>query len=97
MTDIGFNEIVRRCHRLEYLSLIGCYQITGDILIYVPHQYLPRIKVFNFEQCNQIADEILADLYRRKRSISITNYYGSLVEDEEDDDDDHNHDEDDET
>ena len=87
MTTVGFNDIVKNFQRLEALSLIGCYQIAGDILFEVPETYLPSIRSLNFEQCNQIDDDILVDLYRRKKTIAIVNYYGSPVEDEDDEDD----------
>jgi hypothetical protein len=83
VTDEGFNDIVRRCHHLKRLSLIGCYQIYGSILRDVPEKFLKSIEYLNFEQCNQIEDDILIALYRRKTSIAIINYYGSSVDDEE--------------
>lgn len=84
VTDVGFSAIVRHCQHLEYVSLIGCYLISGEALVDVPHKYLKSIKELNFEQCNQISDDILLELYRRKKNLLIINYYGSLVEDEED-------------
>jgi hypothetical protein len=83
VTDEGFNDIVRRCHLLQRLSLIGCYQIYGSVLRDVPEKYLKSIEYLNFEQCNQIEDDILIALYRRKTSVAIINYYGSSVDDEE--------------
>lgn len=87
VTTLGFNQIVKRCDQLTSLSLIGCYQISGEILFDVPEKYLRQIRSINFEQCNQIDDQILLDLYRRKRSLTLINYYGSTVEDEDEDED----------
>ena len=84
VTDVGFSDITSRCDHLEDLSLIGCYQIYGDILNDVPHRYLRSIKSLNFEQCNHIQDDLLLDLYRRKKTISIVNYYGSAVNEDDD-------------
>jgi len=83
LTDDSFNEIIIRCRQLRRLSLVGCYQIYGKILNDVPEKYLNHIEYLNFEHCNQIEDDILAELYKRKRSISIFNYYGSPVDDDE--------------
>ena len=83
LTDDGFNEIVLHCPRLQRLSLVGCYQIYGRILHDVPQRYLPEIEYLNFEHCNQIDDEILIELYRRKPSISILNYYGTSVDEDQ--------------
>lgn len=80
MTDESFNEIVIHCQCLRRLSLVGCHLIRGQILSDVPWKYLFRIEYFNFEHCNQINDEILVELYRRKHSLIIYDYYGSLVE-----------------
>ncbi|CAF3319036.1 unnamed protein product [Rotaria socialis] len=93
LTDGSFNEIAMRCQHLRRLSLVGCHQIYGRILDYVPEKYFHHIEYLNFEQCNQIEDELLIKLYKRKKSISIINYYGTSVDD--DDDDDHDDDEDD--
>jgi hypothetical protein len=83
LTDDSFNEIVLRCSQLRRLSLVGCYQIYGQILNDVPETYLHQIEYLNFEHCNQIDDELLVELYRRKKSILIFNYYGSPVDDDE--------------
>jgi hypothetical protein len=62
---------------------LGCHQIYGQILKDVPEKYLHHIEYLNFEQCNQIEDDLLVELYKRKKSISILNYYGSSVDDDE--------------
>ncbi|CAF4509541.1 unnamed protein product, partial [Rotaria magnacalcarata] len=58
------------------------------ILDYVPEKYFHNIEYLNFEQCNQIEDELLIKLYKRKKSISIINYYGTSVDDDDDNDED---------
>ena len=83
LTDESFNEIVSRCHHLRRLSLLGCHRIYGQILNQVPENYLKNIEYLNFEQCNQIEDDLLVNLYQRNKSISITNYYGSSVDDDD--------------
>jgi hypothetical protein len=83
LTDDSFNEIITRCHHLRRLSLVGCYQIYGQILNDVPEKYLHDIEYLNFEHCNQIEDELLVELYKRNKSITIFNYYGSPVDDDE--------------
>ncbi|CAF0783385.1 unnamed protein product [Rotaria sordida] len=90
LTDDSFNEIVIRCHHLRRLSLVGCHQIYGQILHDVPEKYFYDIEYLNFEQCNQIEDDLLVKLYKRKKSISIINYYGTSVDDDDDDDDERN-------
>jgi hypothetical protein len=83
LTDDSFNEIVIRCEQLRRLSLLGCHQIYGQILKNVPEKYFHHIEYLNFEQCNQIEDDILIDLYKRKKSLTIINYYGSSIDDDE--------------
>ncbi|CAF3383278.1 unnamed protein product [Rotaria sp. Silwood1] len=84
LTDDSFNEIVTRCHHLRRLSLVGCHQIYGHILNDIPEKYFHDIEYLNFEQCNQIEDDLLVKLYKRKKSISIVNYYGTSVDDDDD-------------
>ncbi len=83
LTDESFNEIIIRCHQLRRLSLVGCYQIYGQILNDVPEKYFHQIEYLNCEHCNQIEDQILVDLFKRKRTITIYNYYGSIVDEDE--------------
>lgn len=79
LTDDGFNEIIRHCHFLRRLSLLGCHRISGRLLENVPQRYLQHIRYLNFDNCNQIDDEILIALYQRSPSIKILNYYGTPV------------------
>lgn len=64
------------------MSLLGCHQIHGHVLKDVPDKYLPHVEYLCFHQCNQIKDELLLDLCRRKKSLEIYDYYGSLVSEE---------------
>lgn len=88
LTDDSFNEIVIGCPHLRRLSLVGCHQIYGHILDDVPQKYFHDIEYLNFEQCNQIEDDLLVRLHKRKKSISIVNYYGTAVDDEDDEEND---------
>jgi hypothetical protein len=49
----------------------------------VPEKYFHRIEYLNCEHCNQIEDQLLVELFQRKKTVTIYNYYGSIVDEDE--------------
>ncbi|XP_076344718.1 F-box/LRR-repeat protein 4-like isoform X1 [Tachypleus tridentatus] len=79
ISDVGLEDIILHCSKLEVLDLTGLYKLAGVCLLKVPY-LVPRLRYLNLEQCNDIIDAILTRLVKVMPYLKVINYYGEVVE-----------------
>lgn len=75
ITDTGLVSLVDHCCNLEMLDLLGIDRICGECLARVPEE-MTKLKFLDLRQCNQILDNLIVDMVRRKKDLKVINYYG---------------------
>ncbi|XP_045205172.2 F-box/LRR-repeat protein fbxl-1-like [Mercenaria mercenaria] len=75
ITDTGLISIVDHCCNMENLDLLGIDRIYGECLSRVPEE-MTKLKFLDLRQCNQILDNLIVDMVRRKKDLKVINYYG---------------------
>ncbi|CAH1777093.1 unnamed protein product [Owenia fusiformis] len=75
LTDDSLISIVDNCPNIRHLDLTGLDKITGSCLDRIPEE-MPHLKFLDLRQCNNIIDELIQDVVRRKKDLTVINYYG---------------------
>ncbi|CAG2241013.1 unnamed protein product [Mytilus edulis] len=78
ITDRGATSVVDHCSNLLHLDLTGIDKINGDCFGRVPTE-MPHLRLLDLKQCNRIKDELIEDVVRQKRNLTVINYYGETV------------------
>ncbi|CAD8127921.1 unnamed protein product [Paramecium sonneborni] len=80
ITDLCVSILLSNCKYLEEVYLIGCKQLTNDCLPKNLHGLFLKLRILNFESCNNMNDNELMNLKNQFKYVKIINYYGDEID-----------------
>ncbi|CAD8174384.1 unnamed protein product [Paramecium pentaurelia] len=80
ISDQCVSLILENSKQLEEVYLIGCKQLTFDCIPQNLNGLFQKLRMLNFESCNNMNDDKLMKLKNQFKYIKIINYYGDEID-----------------